>query len=315
MNKRILKNKLKPIVSTIYGTLFANHSIIEDSLTIFCFHEVSDNPSVFSSDHDLSVTNKNFEFQVRFIKKHFNTITPDELLSNKIPAKAAMITFDDGFKSYFTNALPILDKYNLPSINFLNYSTIKGDISWSGLITYLCNHCDDFYEYVLHRSQKNLDPQSYHLDCSREIVLSYLKEKNRSFSQEVIDYTGAFANFDDIQSVSKNSNVYFGNHLFNHDVSLLLNDQELLVSFNQNDDALKKYSNYRSLFAFPFGQPDTSFSMRQRDLLFDQGADFIFTGCSKVNRDIKSKYLHRIPLTNFNNSESSIWFSILRNSL
>tara|TARA_Y100001960_G_C14776215_1_gene883312 strand:+ start:2011 stop:2973 length:963 start_codon:yes stop_codon:yes gene_type:complete len=315
MNISFIKKTLKPIASQIYGSLVANHPMLEKSLTIFCFHDVSDNPSEFSKMYELSVTKENFEFQINFISEHFNTIGSDQLIEGNIPEKAAMITFDDGFKSYFTNAIPLLEKYNLPSINFLNFATIKGEVSWAGLIMYLCHSFEDFYKHVSSNSRKNIDPKSYHLHCSREIVNSYLQMKNKTFTNQVNNFVGNFAELEDLQLVSNNNKVHFGNHLYNHDVSLLMTDQELKNSYNMNKDALKSYKNYRNFFAFPFGQPNTSFSNRQTDLLFNEGADYIFTGCSKVNIDTSNNYLHRIALTNFNNTEAKIWFSILRNSL
>ena len=94
--------------------------LTKNKLTIFCYHDVSNNPSEFSHNHDLNVPPSIFEYQIGYINKKFNVISPDDLLAGKIPAQAALITFDDGFRSYFNTAVPILEKYNLSSINFLN---------------------------------------------------------------------------------------------------------------------------------------------------------------------------------------------------
>ena len=90
----------------------------KNRLTIFCYHDVSNNPSEFSHNHDLNVPPSIFEYQIDYINKKFNVISLDDLLAGKTPARAALITFDDGFRSYFSTAVPILEKYNLSSTIF-----------------------------------------------------------------------------------------------------------------------------------------------------------------------------------------------------
>ena len=105
-----------------------NQSITKNGLTVFCYHDVSSNPSEFSEKFGLNVYPEEFNFQINFINRNFNVISPDDLIGGQVPENAAMITFDDGFRSYFKNAVPILEKYNSPSMIFLNMAPVKGDI-------------------------------------------------------------------------------------------------------------------------------------------------------------------------------------------
>ena len=109
---------MKSTVRSLFGGIFSPFGkfYTEDKLTIFCYHDVSNNPSEFSHNHDLNVPPSIFEYQIDYINKKFNVISPDDLMAGKIPAHAALITFDDGFRSYFSTAVPILEKYNLSSI-------------------------------------------------------------------------------------------------------------------------------------------------------------------------------------------------------
>ena len=307
----------KAIVKTAAGYLFKTFfpkTSLENSLTVFLFHDVTNNPSEFSDNYNLNVPPNIFEYQIGFIKNSFNVISPDDLLSDKIPENAALITFDDGFRSYFTNTIPILEKYNMPSIIFLNMGPIKGEIFWSGLITYLCENLDDFNDYVADSSEINLKEKPLYLYCSREIVNSYLKIKGNTFKREVDNYVGDFATPKDLKSVSSNKLVFFGSHLYNHDVPLLLSEDELLESFWRNEHELREYPNYRSMFAFPFGQPGTCFSQQQVELLIKNGVKKVFSTHPVLNYEVTDQYLHRISLSTFNYTESRIWFNILRHS-
>ena len=44
----------------------------KNRLTIFCYHDVSNNPSEFSHSHDLNVPPSIFEYQIGYINKKFN---------------------------------------------------------------------------------------------------------------------------------------------------------------------------------------------------------------------------------------------------
>jgi peptidoglycan/xylan/chitin deacetylase (PgdA/CDA1 family) len=283
-------------------------------LTVFCYHDVSNSPSEFSSNHNLNVSPEVFEFQIRLIKKYFNIIGPGELQHSRIPKRAALITFDDGFKSFFLNAIPILEKYQVPSLIFLNMEPVKGKIFWSGLITYLCEKRPDFAHHLKHRVEKEFSDRSLFLLCSNDIVMSYLEKAGENFEKEVSQFVGAFADEYDLKNAARCKNVYFGNHLFNHHVPLLMSDNELLQSFEENDKELGKYPNYINMFSFPFGQQGTCFSDKQVELLLEAGVKKIFHSSGTINSIPNDVYLDRIALSSQQNSLSKFWFYIVKRS-
>lgn len=73
----------------------------------------------------LGVSPEAFEKQMSFLRRHnYNIITLEELVSliagnNKIPWKTVAVTFDDGYLDNYTNAYPILKKYNIPATIFV----------------------------------------------------------------------------------------------------------------------------------------------------------------------------------------------------
>jgi len=288
---------------------------LENALAVFVFHDISDEPSEFCVKYDLNVPPTLFEYQIRFIKKQFNVISPDDLLESKIPPKAALITFDDGFRSFFKNAVPILEKHQVPCLIFINMAPIKGEIFWAGLITYLCEKRPDFVQYIKGQTTpKNRRSPLFFL-CSTEIVNSYLEKLGNDLRDQVSRFVGDFAEEVDLEWATKKDFVFYGNHLFNHYVPLLMSEEELLESFKKNTGELNKYPNYRNMFSFPFGQPGSSFSVRQVDLLLKNGATKVFRSTGTVNSDMAASYLDRIALTSYHNSSAKIWFQILQNQL
>ena len=68
-----------------------------------------------------------------------------------------------------------------------------------------------------------------------------------------------------------------------------MSDEELLESYNKNEDELRHFSNQRAVFAFPFGQPGTCFSEEQVQLLYKAGAKKIFYSFGSTNNNPTNK--------------------------
>ncbi len=163
--KRLARRKLGQ-------TGFAD-KVLKNTVSIFLYHEVSDNPSRFCEQYNLNVPPELFAKQMGFIADHFNIISPDQLLENNYDAPAALIAFDDGMPGYFREAVPIMAEKRIPSTIFLNMAPVEGEIFWSGLITYLTEYDVEFCK-VLHRhfpAQKNVPD---FLLCNRKIVNDYI---------------------------------------------------------------------------------------------------------------------------------------------
>ncbi len=64
---------------------------------------------------------KDFEKQMNwFYKNNWKSFTISELVKlDKIPEKSFVITFDDGYEDNFTNAFPVLQKYNFKATIYL----------------------------------------------------------------------------------------------------------------------------------------------------------------------------------------------------
>ena len=288
-----------------------NNSILKRTLTVFTYHDISNNPSEFSRNHNLNVPPSLFEYQIKFIKERFNIISPDDLLECRVPDKAALITFDDGFKSFFRNAVPILEQYKIPAIVFLNMEPVKGSVFWAGLITYLCEKRPDFVRYLDENPSSQHPAGSLHLRCSKEVVEAYLKTLDNPVESKVKEFVGEFCTEEDLDLVADKDSICFGNHLFNHHVPILMSDETLVGSYSDNREALSKYHNYREMFSFPFGQPNTCFTEAQVQLLLNVGAQRVFSSHPIVNPDINSPYLDRVPMTSRENSSAKMWAQIL----
>lgn len=79
--------------------------------------------SRFVAFHDLPPTAlKHFENNLIFLKHNTNVVSFDDFMSGRLSAEKIniVITFDDGFKSWITHAVPILQKLALPATFFIS---------------------------------------------------------------------------------------------------------------------------------------------------------------------------------------------------
>lgn len=91
---------------------------LKKGASILMYHSIDKNDAFFN------VTPADFEKQIKYInQKGFTVLNYSELLHKFLNkediSNHVCITFDDGYKSVFENALPILEKYNMKATMFI----------------------------------------------------------------------------------------------------------------------------------------------------------------------------------------------------
>lgn len=94
-------------------------------MTVLMYHRVSDS----SEEPDLTVSQKNFEVQVAYLKKKYDVVSLDKVVDiyksgMNLKRDAVAITFDDGYRDNFTDAFPVLVRQGLPAAVFVATASI-----------------------------------------------------------------------------------------------------------------------------------------------------------------------------------------------
>ncbi len=283
--------------------------ILRDSIVVFLYHEVSDHPSQFNRMFDLNATPSAFSKQLDLIGEHFHFIDPNQLLSGDHPTPAALITFDDGDLSYFREALPILKKKKVPSVMFVNMGPIKGELCWSGLITFLQHFEPDFYQ------QKRPRGDDF-LKFTESEIASYVGSVHaESLLERVRSFRGEIAQEADIEALSNEPLVYLGNHLYNHYNTTTLSEYRLKEEYWKNQRILDAHPRGTRLFSYPFGQPVACYNEETTRLIRGEGAHTIFSAYPLPNFKRRGSFYNRIAMTEMVRSESDLYRCILANYL
>ncbi|NEW06063.1 polysaccharide deacetylase family protein [Paenibacillus sp. SYP-B3998] len=97
-----------------------NEVFYSKEVSVLVYHHIDDH-----QQGGVTITTKVFEDQLAALdRRGYNFITLDQFrqfLLNKrdVPDNAVLITFDDGYRSFYTNAYPILKKMEVPAVNFV----------------------------------------------------------------------------------------------------------------------------------------------------------------------------------------------------
>jgi peptidoglycan/xylan/chitin deacetylase (PgdA/CDA1 family) len=112
---------------------------------VLMYHRVltADESRQTASHPALIVERDTFERQMTLLKRRFAVLSIDEFAERlqqdrPLPPSACVVTFDDGWKDNFSNALPILRAHNLPSLVFLPFDYIgNGCLFWQETLVHL----------------------------------------------------------------------------------------------------------------------------------------------------------------------------------
>lgn len=109
---------------------FGFRTVGQGTLPVITYHGISD---VNSENNEYIVSTENFEKTVKLLKDNdFTFLTVydlDKLISGEmaLPKNPVFITFDDGYENNYTNAFPILKKYDAKATVFLVGSQMESE--------------------------------------------------------------------------------------------------------------------------------------------------------------------------------------------
>lgn len=172
-------------------------------LPILMYHNISPNAS---QQGKYTVSVKEFEGDLNYLRERgFTPILTQQLLDHvkqgkPLPEKPVMITFDDGFESFYAYAFPLLQKYDMCAVmsvvgqyadtftkaedHHLNYSYLTwpmiGELSKSGLVE-IQSHTNNMHTITSKRRgckiNKGENKKSYKKILSADLALNQEKIK------------------------------------------------------------------------------------------------------------------------------------------
>ena len=152
------------------------------TIPVLCYHQFS--PGI-TAKNQLAVSARDFEQQLDYLATNGFQVIPlsqlEKILAREqaIPPKTVVLTIDDGYRSIYTIAYPILKKYNFPATVFLYTDFVGGSaaLSWKQLREMQADGLIDIQSHTKTHSSLALTPKdtnesSYQKRIRSEIELS-----------------------------------------------------------------------------------------------------------------------------------------------
>jgi len=112
--------------SSVIPRMHGNMAATVRALTYHRFGDMKRDP--------FCVSVQNFDKQMSYIARYGLAVSLQEVTGflngrNSIPAGSVLVTIDDGFRSTYSSALPVLRHYNIPAVAFISPGLITGQSS------------------------------------------------------------------------------------------------------------------------------------------------------------------------------------------
>lgn len=236
-------------------------------LSILIFHRVLSKIDLLCPDEpDVS----RFDEIMGWVDKWFQVLPLDravrQLRAGTLPARAAAITFDDGYADNATNALPILKRHGMRATFFVATSFLDGGRMWNDTLIEALRVCQ---ADSLDLSEEGFGCLKLGSIADRQVaiksMLGRVKYLDPDKRNEVVAWVQRRANVvlpDDMMMTSsqvielRDAGMQIGAHTLTHPILTSLSDDEALAEIKASKVALETLlCEPVSLFAYPNGKP------------------------------------------------------------
>ena len=254
-------------------------------LSIFIFHRVLPKPDpLFPDEADAA----KFDEIIGWIKSWFNVLPLDgaitQLRNHSLPARAAAITFDDGYADNYTVALPILLKHKLSATFFIATGFLDGGRMWNDTIIESVRACQNS---LLDLQPIDLGVHRVNTDQEKRVAIAAMiaKVKYRAI-RERIEITSRIQSLakaspsNDLMMTSRQvkemreAGMQIGAHTVSHPILASIDLAEARYEMSESKTFLENLLRERvSLFAYPNGKPSVDYLTEHVSLARELGFD------------------------------------------
>ena len=249
-------------------------------LSILIYHRVLAHPDpLFPGEVDALV----FARHLALLKRYFRVmplIDAVRLLERKqLPARAACITFDDGYADNAEVALPILQQYGLCATFFIATGFLDGGLMWN----------DKVIDLVRQAAGERLDLSANGLGCfditslpmrrhAIDALLNALKYLPPEHRRERVDRICGSGRPDGVMMSSEQvlglhrAGMEIGAHTVNHPILAQMPDKTARAEILHSRERLEDITRHKvRLFAYPNGKPGNDYGPSHVEIVKELG--------------------------------------------
>ncbi|OGA98606.1 MAG: polysaccharide deacetylase [Burkholderiales bacterium RIFCSPHIGHO2_12_FULL_61_11] len=260
-------------------------------LSVLIFHRVLPEPDPLFPD-EMHV--RRFAEVCGWLKTWFNVLPLDQavarLKTGTLPARAACITFDDGYADNHYVAMPILQRHGLTATFFIATGFLDGGRMWNDTIIETVRACKDLSVIASEARQSMTSglhglPRFARNDKKAAITTLINHIKYRPV-QERISLTEEIAKLAKVQlphnlmmtshevKTTRQAGMQIGAHTVSHPILARLTDEQARQEIGESKIFLEQLLGERvGLFAYPNGKPGEDYTPQTVEVVHSLGFD------------------------------------------
>jgi peptidoglycan/xylan/chitin deacetylase (PgdA/CDA1 family) len=237
---------------------------------ILCYHRIGLGGIPFYSQLQTS----QFEQQMRYLRRSCRIIPLDQLVSELNQGigsgPSVAVTFDDGYFGTYTEAFPVLRKYEVPATVYLAAECIEsGEVAWYDRVFLTMQvMAKKYYEIKVPRYRRfELNSPESRLTAATDLI-RYLRtlpnerriEECAALEKQVSlppsQLKNRMMNWDQVREMQR-AGISFEAHTMTHPVLSRLDSQSLHYELSESKRIIERRTQTQvSHFAYPFGRTE-----------------------------------------------------------
>ncbi len=148
---QILRSHLRWVGAAIYHLGLADFVIglSPNRVRSLLYHSIERSTNAYIDGLDINIHPDIFAIHLDFAKKHYSVVPIDDVTHGLYGPKPLVITFDDGYKSVETEAVPLLRARDLPATVYLIGTAVIGNMVWVNELNYALNTHPEEIQHIL----------------------------------------------------------------------------------------------------------------------------------------------------------------------
>ena len=293
-------------------------------LLILIYHRVLPEPDPMRPDE---VDAGKFEWQMKLMSESFKVMPLSEacraLDDGALPARAACITFDDGYADNADIAVPILKKLGLHATFFIATGFLNGGRMWNDTVIEAIRMANgsglDLLDVGL--GQWKIESMTQRSNAARNLIykLRHLEFDTRLEKVKAVELRVGGRLPDTLMLTTEklryiaDQGMEIGAHTVNHPILTRLDNERAVEEIVESKSHLERMTGIPvNLFAYPNGKPDTDYDQRHVTMVKDSGFNAAVSthwGAARAGND-----LYQLPrFSPWQNTPEQFYQALVRN--
>jgi peptidoglycan/xylan/chitin deacetylase (PgdA/CDA1 family) len=233
------------------------------------FHHIAASDDAFTQGLGITVSPDAFESRIRFLSRHYEPIGLSEVLEldSTRCSRPLLVTFDDAYGSVARQAAPILERWQVPAVFFVNAATVEGDhLPLDNLVSFVSN--TEGFDAVLSALDQLGWANSGSLRTVREVIARVVSQLGPADVEQFVAALRARCSVEPLLEARRanlfltptelralpDANVEIGNHTLHHVWCRHLDEAAAQLEVVHNAEALKAITGHPvRAFSVPYG--------------------------------------------------------------